>query len=193
MDESFAFIGTPDPRRLNPWGVRLGVAGTVVVLLASLFVTWAIASERTSLTRLDAANAASGRQVVAQNRQVAVAEAAATGQATAAPSAAAQQAQAEAFAALRAAKALHRRTGTFAAASPAALSSTEPGAVFVDGPSPDPQIVSVAADESAWAAAVMALDGTCYYVKIAAQDPVRYGSGSACTGADAMGATGSGW
>jgi hypothetical protein len=136
------------------------------------------------------------RQVVLENRQLAVAEAAAPTvavPATVAPSVAALQAQHEAFAALRAAKALHRSSGTFATAGPAQLTASTAGSVFVDGPSIEPQVVSVSTSKTAWAAAVMSSEGICYYVRVAPTDAVRYGTGVACTGSDAMRASGGRW
>ena len=133
MDDSFAFHGTRDPRRLDPWALRLAVAGLVLVLVAVTLMGWAVSSERTSFHRLAEENAAAARQALAQSRQSAVAQAAqpmVAVPATIAPSAAAPQ-------------------------------------------------------------------GTCYYVKVAVKvaptDAVRYGTGAGCTGADAMGATGSAW
>jgi|GEM_PF-5521318 len=196
MDDSFAFQGTRDPRRLDPRALKFGIAAFVVVLVTGLFAQWAIASERTSFHRLDSVNAVSARQAILQGRQLAVAEAASRTvavPATVAPSAAVLQAQHEAFAALRAAKALHHRTGTFTAAGPAALTGAESGPVFVDGPSIEPHVVSVSTSKRAWAAAVMSSEGICYYVRVASTGAIRFGIGGACTGADAMSANGSEW
>jgi hypothetical protein len=202
MDDSFAFQGTPDPRRVQPWAVKLGIAAIVVLVAVGLFGGWAASSEHRSLDRVQAANAAAARQasLEAERRTLAATQAAiatpaetVAGTATVVPSAAAQQAQDEAFAALRAAKALHRTTGTFAAAGPAQLSADQAGAVFVDGPSTTPDVVSVSASPTAWAAAVMSTDGVCYYVHVARTDAVGYGSGLSCTGADAMSANRSAW
>jgi hypothetical protein len=196
MDDSFAFQGTRDPRRLHPRVLKLGVAGVVFLLVAAVFGGWAISSERTSFHRLEEANALAARQVVLQNRLRAVAEA--TSPTVAVPvtvvtSAAALQAQHEAFAALRAAKALHRSTGTFIAAGPAQLTASTAAGVFVDGPSVEPQVISVSTSKTAWAAAVMSSEGICYYVRVAPTDAIKYGTGVACTGAAAMRASGGGW
>ena len=196
MDDSFAFHGVRDPRHLDPRALKFGVAAFVFMLVVGLFARWAISSERTSLQRVASANAVAARQAVLQRRQLTIAEAASQTvavPATLAPSAAALQAQHEAFAALRAAKALHHRTGTFTAAGPAALTAAQAGAVFVDGPSVQPQVVSVATTRQAWAAAVMSSEGVCYYVRVAPADVVRFGTGAVCTGAVAMSANGSEW
>lgn len=196
MDDSFAFQGTRDPRRLDPRALKFAIAAFVFVLVTGLFARWAIASERISFHRLESANASAARQATLQRQQLTVAEAASQTvavPATVAPSAAALQAQHEAFAALRAAKALHHRTGTFTAAGPAALTAAEAGLVFVDGPSVEPEVVSVSASERAWAAAVMSSEGICYYVRVAPTDVVRFGTGGACTGADAMRANARAW
>jgi hypothetical protein len=195
MDDSFVFQGARDPRHVDPRALKFGIAAFVFVLVTGFFVRWAIVSERTSLRRLDSANAVLARLVTLPDQQLTVAEASQTAAvpATLAPSAAALQAQHEAFAALRAAKALHHRTGTFTAAGPAALTAVETGPVFVDGPSLEPAVVSISASKTAWAAAVMSSEGICYYVKLAPTDAVRYGTGGSCTGADAMSANASAW
>ncbi|MEA2556490.1 MAG: hypothetical protein QOG88_28 [Actinomycetota bacterium] len=196
MDDSFAFQGTRDPRRLHPRVLKLGLAGSALLLVTLVLGAWAVSSERTSFHRMEEANALASRQTVLQNRQLAVAEAATQTVAVAAtvdPSVAALQAQHEAFAALRAAKALHRSTGTFTAAGPAELTASTAGRVFVDGPSIEPQVVSVSTSKTAWAAAVMSSEGICYYVRVAPTDAIRYGTGVACTGAAAMRASGGRW
>ena len=196
MDDSFAFQGTRDPRHLNPRALKFAVAAFVFVLATGLFARWAIASERTSLHRVDSANASAARRMTLQGRQLSVSRATAAtvaGTATVAPTAAALQAQHRAFAALRAAKALHHRTGTFSAAGPAALTTSMHGVVFVDGPSAGPGLVSVSASARSWAAAVMSSEGICYYVRVAPSHVVRYGIGAVCTGAAAMSAEGSAW
>ena len=196
MDDSFAFQGSRDPRQLDPRAAKFAAAAFVVVLVAGLFVRVAVASERTSFRRLQAANVAAARQATLQARQLTVAEAASQAvavPATAGPSPAALEAQHVAFAALRAAKAVHRVTGTFAGAGPGQLSTASVGALLVDGPSTEPQIVSVSASSTAWAAAVMSSEGVCYYVRVAPTNAVRYGTGVGCTGTDAMHANGSAW
>ncbi|MEP7059935.1 MAG: hypothetical protein ABI828_04325 [Actinomycetota bacterium] len=201
MDDSFVFQGTPDPRHVDPWVVKLGAALAVFLLVAGLFGVWAATSEHRSFSRVQVANAAAARQASLQARQQTIAEARdaaaavemVTGTPTVVDSTAALQAQHEAFAALRAAKELHRTTGTFTAAGPAELSTKNVGALFVDGPSTMPEVISVSARPSAWAAAVMSTDGVCYYVHVVPTDDVHYGTGIDCTGADAMSAYGSEW
>ena len=54
--------------------------------------------------------------------------------------------------------------GTFLDAGPAQLSALQPGYTFVDGPSTMPTIVSVAAEQDVWAAAVLSPSGTCFWI-----------------------------
>ena len=96
MDDSFAFQGTPDARRVEPWAVKLGIAAVVFLLAVGVFGGWAISSEHRSLDRVQAANAAAARQASLQAQQKALAAAQATpaaetvaGTATVVPSAAA--------------------------------------------------------------------------------------------------------
>ena len=74
MDDSFAFHGTRDPRRLDPRALKFGIAAFVFVLVTGLFAQWAVASERTSFHRLEAARASAARQVTLQGRQLAAAQ-----------------------------------------------------------------------------------------------------------------------
>ena len=74
MDDSFAFHGTRDPRRLDPRALKFGIAAFVFVLVTGLLVQWAVASERTSFHRLEAARASAARQVTLQGRQLAAAQ-----------------------------------------------------------------------------------------------------------------------
>jgi hypothetical protein len=190
MDDSFAFRGIREPRRLDPRALRLGALAFVMTLVVGLFAHWAITSEHASFRRLSAENvAASSRQVAAA--QAAPSPAPVLTLSTADPGDLTAQHTATTIA-HRAAKIL-RRTGSFAGAGPASL--TEPGTplLFVDGPSTTPQIVSVAANDTSWAAAVMSASGTCFYVTVAASGTERFGSGAACTGADALSAHGSRW
>ncbi len=86
-----------------------------------------------------------------------------------------------------AARALVEEGGSLAAADAGTLAGREPSLRFV-GPSiasDDLDEVSVAAGAEAWAAAVMARPGACFYLKIAG-DETTYGTGTVCTGAQAL-------
>jgi hypothetical protein len=76
--------------------------------------------------------------------------------------------------------------GSFLDAGPSQLSALRPGYTFVDGPSTNPRVVSVAATEHAWAAAVRAPSGTCYWVRVGVGHPPITGTTEACTGAAAL-------
>jgi hypothetical protein len=88
--------------------------------------------------------------------------------------------------ALAAAEVAFSTHGSFLDATPARLTSLQPGYSFVDGPSTTPEIVSVAATADTWAAAVQGYGGTCFWVRAAALGNVTHGIGSDCTGAAAL-------
>lgn len=170
MDDSFAFRTTlPLRRRVEPWMVKATVVGTIVVLGIGLFTAWVMASERESFAR------AHGHMVgseVAVGRIDGPADASGT-------DADAEESTRIALAAARAAFTEH---GSFLDAGPAQLSALQPGYTFVDGPSTMPRIVSVAAQEDVWAAAVLGPSGTCFWIRADANDTVQTGMSSACTG-----------
>ena len=78
---------------------------------------------------------------------------------------------------------------SFLDAGPGPLAALQPGHTFVDGPSTIPRVVSVAATERTWAAAVLAPSGTCYWIRIGADDRPVTGTTRSCTGAAALRAT----
>ena len=84
--------------------------------------------------------------------------------------------------------------GSFAAASADELSAIEPAVRYVDGSqrSNGPSVISVQATDQAWGGAVLSSSGTCFYLRTVGTTQA-YGNGDAdvCTGAAAMGATGS--
>ena len=87
---------------------------------------------------------------------------------------------------LAAAEVAFSRHGTFLDATPARLTSLQPGYIFVDGPSTTPEIVSIAATADTWAAAVQAPGGLCLWARAAAMGDVTHGIGLDCTGAAAL-------
>ena len=173
MDDSFAFRTTvPLRRQFDPTMVRLAVFLTLVVLGVGLFSNWVVASERASFSRT------SRREVFSE---------AATGSGDG-PMNASMDADAEEAIrlALAAAEVAFSKHGSFLDASPARLTSLQPGYIFVDGPSTTPEIVSVAATTDTWAAAVQGYGGTCFWVRAAAMEDVTHGIGSDCMGAAAL-------
>jgi hypothetical protein len=88
-------------------------------------------------------------------------------------------------------RALHGK-GTIAEAGPGQLAASQGALIFTDGPSPAPGIVSVAVAGRHWAAAVMGLSGTCYWVSLAPSG-TSFGTGELCTGVAALGARDPSW
>jgi hypothetical protein len=90
---------------------------------------------------------------------------------------------------------IHGQTGSFEDADITGLSGTGAGLTYrsADEPSTGLDDVSVIASATEWAGAVQARPGACFYIRlVAGQDP-RYGSGTACTGRAALGATDPQW
>lgn len=87
----------------------------------------------------------------------------------------------------------YSESGSFADAGPAQLSALDPSVTYTQGPSTGPTVVSVAATSSTWAAAVLSPSGTCFWIKLDGSMAATYGTGSACTGSDAMAAASPAW
>ncbi len=89
--------------------------------------------------------------------------------------------------------------GDFTGATTTALAAAEPSYKWVSGTtaSTDDQIMSVSANGAGteWAAAAKSDSGDCFYIRVSSTGPARYGSSSsaACTGAQALTVTGTGW
>jgi hypothetical protein len=84
---------------------------------------------------------------------------------------------------------------TYDGVTPQMLGSIEPSLSFTGGPSTGSTVVSVATTSETQGLAVLSASGTCWWL---ASRPVTsglaYGSGTACTGADALaGATATSW
>jgi hypothetical protein len=174
MDDSFAFRSTaPLRRRVEPWAVKAALVGTLIVLGVGAFAGWVIASERASF------EPAHGRPV---GLDVGVSRI--DGPAT--PSGTDADAEESARIALTAARAASTEHGTFLDAGPAQLSALQPGYLFVDGPSTTSTIVSVAAQEDRWAAAVLGPSGTCFWIRADGDGGVDSGTSSVCTGSSIL-------
>jgi hypothetical protein len=94
---------------------------------------------------------------------------------------------------VRAAATIQAESGSLAGATPDALATFEPSATYTAGPSTGPNVISVAISGETWAAAALADDGTCQWVRLDETGVVSYGGGTPCTGHAALGATGAGW
>jgi hypothetical protein len=178
MVDTFSFQTTERQRRLDPRAFRLAVVAGVLVLVLGAFANFVVSSERASFAR------ARTSHVVTQPRPVQPAAAAGP-----TPDDAARL---HAEVSLAAAERIVE-WGTFADASPAGLTNVHLGFTFVEGPSTDPDVISVAFSRTAWAAAVMSGSGTCYYIRLEKGDAVTFGTGSNCTGSAALRAVDASW
>jgi len=196
MDDTFSFVAPILPRRRwDPFAFRVALAATLVVAATGVFGAFVIRHEHWA----DAQRAELQQQVAAQaeaQTQTQVAASMATG-ATGAPgdltSIEGRSAQDSLTGALALAQTVVARGASLTDAGPASLSSLDPALLFVDGPSTTPAVVSVSATDSAWAAAAMGEDGTCYWLRLDARGSVSKGSGGPCTGGAALAAIGTGW
>jgi hypothetical protein len=87
---------------------------------------------------------------------------------------------------------LYAQSGSFNSITPQALKAFEPTYSYTNGPSTDPNTVSVASTANEVGLAVLSPSGHCLYAHIAAAG-VTYGSGTTCTGAVALKASSPSW
>jgi hypothetical protein len=95
--------------------------------------------------------------------------------------------------AMVASKTLYADNGTYDGLGPADLAGIEPSVTYTDGPSADPQTVSVAMQGNIAGMAAMSPSGTCFYIRDDAAGGVTFGSGTTCTGQAAMSAAAPSW
>jgi hypothetical protein len=190
MDQTFDFRAAPVPfrRRVRPRAIALAVAAAVVLTGVVSFARVVIDSERRSMERVEHAEGAtaivgtiSGPDTDDDPGSVSSAFALDG------------PARAGARTALEAARDVASGRATFLDAGPRQLSAIAGRLIFVDGPSPSPGVVSVAATRQAWAAAVMGSSGTCYWVRYSSGDGATYGTDRVCTGAAALSADDPSW
>lgn len=151
----------------------MAVIGAIVVLGIVLFARWVIASERASLAR-------SHQHVLPGSVEVRQIPGAAG------PAVSDDDARASLRLVLEAARIASSPRGTFLDAGAGDLTALQPAYTFVDGPSTIPRVISVAATDQTWAAAVRAPSGTCYWIRIGADGPPATGTAGTCTGAAAL-------
>jgi hypothetical protein len=184
MDETFGYVAPVLPRRtVHPLALRAAIAATVVVALSGALGVFVISQER----------AADERRAALAVRVAAAEEAAA--EATARDAAAMVTDDVVEHAARAAAEdalAVALTEEHLGEAGPATLARSLPSLTFVDGPSTSPSVVSVAATDGAWAAAVMG-DGTCVWIRLDETGAVWRDRGTTCTGDDALGAADADW
>ena len=88
-----------------------------------------------------------------------------------------------------------QQTGSLEGADAQALSTIAPQVRYVGSTtaSTDPGEASVVASAGVWAAAVQARPEACFYIKLTDAGDVTYGSGTGCTGVDALTASDTQW
>jgi type IV pilus assembly protein PilA len=106
-----------------------------------------------------------------------------------------RQAQSSLRNGLAAAKTAYTDSGSYAGATAEALGQIEPSLGFTTGASTDRNTVSVVVTDQSIGLASMSDTGTCFWIRDdVAAGSTTYGSGTACTGADALsGASGPLW
>jgi hypothetical protein len=201
MNDTFSIVAPVMPRRqVDPFGVKLAVWGIVMLLLATAFGSYVVHEERSADARRAALEATIRAQEEARANELAAQADAALSAAdpvSGLPTTVAHlldvQAQTSASDALGMARRALSAGGSLERADVADLARTRPSLTFVDGPSTTPTIVSVAATNAAWAAAVMGPSGTCFWVTLRPGADPRYGTGDTCTGRAALAADGWSW
>ena len=177
MEDSFGFVAPVMPRRtVHPLALRAAVLAAVVVAVFGALGAFVVSQE----------HAADARRAVLAT-QVAAAEAreAQEAAATAATASIDDPIEMAARGAADDALALALAIPDLGEAGPAALARTRSPYTFVDGPSTAPSVVSVAATDDAWAAAVMGA-GNCVWIRLSADGVVARDRGTECTGAAAL-------
>ena len=196
MDDAFRMVAAhvPRTRRLTPFAARalalLAVLGLLVIWF-SMFVVSAqhdADTRRAQLAATQRAEEAAKAQAAAsiETADPAVPDTAVVGNMLDA------RARAAATAALDAAHHV-ATTGSVVDATPIALTAVDPTALFVEGPSTGPSVVSVYAGAAGWAAAVHGAKNTCYWIAVSGDGRTRYGTGEACTGMSALAADRPAW
>jgi hypothetical protein len=176
MDDSFAFrTTTPVRRQVDRRLVKVGIKVGVFLSLVAWFAGWVIASERKSFADRPASAASAAPQAPAPAQEP-----------LPDPDATLQDARDALRIAFAAARAASIEGRTFLDAGPSRLTELQPGYSYVVGPSTMPRIVSVASSHDVWAAAVMAPDGTCLWIRATLEGEVTRATGVECTGSAAL-------
>lgn len=196
MDDTFSFVATTMPRRrVDPFALRLAAAATVFVAAVGALGAFVVQHERLADARVQA----DARTSVEAARAQAVAGAEGASGSTQGveagldPAVAAADAQATLEETLALTWEALARGASFADAGPAQLAALTTEPLFVDGPSTNPLIVSVATSETAWAAAVLSLSGDCFWLRVTESGRIDRGTSATCTGHAALVAAPAGW
>jgi hypothetical protein len=181
MDEAFSYRTTERQPRFDPRAIKVAILAGLILLAVVSFAVWVSGSEDASFARLRAERTTDTQatQDPGQAQIPEVAENARTQEAALAALGVAQEAVAAGV--------------SYADAGPARLSAFNSRFTFVDGPSTEPEVISVATTASVWAAAIMSPSGACYLVRLGEGGLVTYGTGLDCTGEAALSASGLSW
>lgn len=183
MNDSFQFVAPVMPRRkVDPFALRLAISAAIAVMAVGLFARFVIDHERASYI-----------PAPAQAEPAVTVMPGAPARTDAVFHAMDERARTGLVSAVEMAGEAYAQTASFSNAGPFQLSQLQPGLVYVDGSSTAPSVVSVATAEHTWAAAAMGPSGECYWIRLDAAGTIRYGSGKACAGDDAMAADARSW
>ena len=183
MDQTFNFRAEPVPlrRRVRPRAIVLALAALAVLSGLASFSRWVVESERRSIARAEAAEAAGSIVGTISGTDEPMVPSSIDDRL-----AIDATARADARAALEAARSAAAGRSTLLDAGPGQLTPLVSSLIFVDGPSGAPGVVSVAATRETWGAAVMGPSGTCYLLRFAPGEGVSYATGRSCTGDAAL-------
>jgi hypothetical protein len=189
MDETFAFIAPVMPKRaIHPLAIRAGVIAAVFVASVGALGVYVVQHEQAADAKRQALEAQMAAAEEAQVETLAGSVDVPAGIGDTIDG----TAQDAADESLGFAQRILRDGGSFADAGPAQLAALGSPLLFVDGPSTAPTIVSVATTDTAWAAAV-AGPGGCALIMLTSGGTIARATGSECTGAAALAATGTAW
>ena len=189
MDETFAFTAPVMPRRaVSPLALRAAVTAALVVAAVGALGVYVVQHEQAA----DARRAALAAKIAAAEEARVQASAASTAVPVSMDGMLDQAARDAADEALSYAQAALEADGSFAGAGPAQLAMRGSSLLFVDGPSTAATIVSVAATDTAWAAAVSG-PGGCAWIALGTDGVIARDSGDVCTGEAALAASGTAW
>lgn len=196
MDDAFRMVAAhvPRTRRLTPFAARATATLVVLGVLVTWFSMFVISAQHNADIRRARLTATQRAEEAAKAQAAAAIE---TADPTLPDTATVgnmldERARTAATAALDAARRV-ASAGSVADATSNALTALDQTAIFVEGPSTGPSVVSVYAGDAGWAAAVHGAKDTCFWIAATADGQTRYGSGKACTGMAALAADRPGW
>jgi len=196
MDDAFRMVAAhvPRTRRLTPFAARAIAMIVGLVLLVLWFSMFVVSAQHGADARRAQLAATQRAEAAAKAEAAAAVETAdpAAPDATAVGNMLDARAEAAATAALDAARRV--ASGSIVDATPNVLTAVDPTALYVEGPSTGPSVVSIYAGAAGWAAAVHGAKNTCYWIAVAGDGRTRYGTGGeACTGMSALAADRPAW